>query len=165
VLYVSPRLIPHVSPQARGWFSQSNPFNWDIANFRVAPDIRRFDNGTPGVMAALASVSAMEWHAAQDHAALLAHNRALTAQLIEMVDTLGLTLVTPRDPARRGGSIMALLPASHPAPGVIAALRAQGIAADARGQLLRLSPGIMTSEAGVTRLGKALAGMGLAPIK
>jgi selenocysteine lyase/cysteine desulfurase len=156
VLYVSPRLIPHVAPQARGWFSQSNPFNWDIANFQIAPDIRRFDNGTPGVMAALASVPAMEWHAAQDHAAILAHNRALTARLIELVDALGLTLVTPRDPARRGGSIMALLPDRHPAPGVIAALRARGIAADARGQLLRLSPGIMTTGAGVDRLSEAL---------
>lgn len=159
VLYVSPRLIPHVAPQARGWFSQSNPFNWDIGNFQIAPDIRRFDNGTPGVMAALASVPAMEWHAAQDHAAILAHNRALTARLIEMVDALGLTLVTPRDPARRGGTIMALLPDRHPAPGVIAALRARGIAADARGQLLRLSPGIMTTAAGVDRLSEALTSL------
>lgn len=159
VLYLSPRLIPHVAPQARGWFSQPNPFNWDIGNFQIAPDIRRFDNGTPGVMAALASVPAMEWHAAQDHAAILAHNRALTARLIEMVDALCLTLVTPRDPARRGGTIMALLPDRHPAPGVIAALRARGIAADARGQLLRLSPGIMTTSAGVDRLSEALTSL------
>jgi selenocysteine lyase/cysteine desulfurase len=156
VLYLSPRLIPHCTPEARGWFSQANPFNWDIANFQIAPDIRRFDSGTPGVMAALASVPAMEWHAAQDHAAILAHNRTLTARLIDIVDALGLTLVTPRDPARRGGSIMATLPSSHPAPALIAALRARGIAADARGQLLRLSPGIMTTLSGVDRLNEAL---------
>ena len=164
VLYLSPRLIPHVTPQARGWFSQGNPFNWDIADFQIAPDIRRFDTGTPGVIAALASVPAMEWHAAQDHAAIFAHNRVLTARLIDLVDDLGLTLVTPRDPARRGGSIMAMLPARHPAPGVIADLRAQGIAADARGQLLRLSPGIMTTEAGIQRLAQALRRMGDSPI-
>ena len=164
VLYLSARLIPHVSPQARGWFSQANPFNWDIADFQIAPDIRRFDTGTPGVIAALASVPAMEWHAKQDHAAILSHNRTLTAQLIGVVDDLGLTLVTPRAPARRGGSIMARLPASQPAPQVIAALRAQNIAADARGQLLRLSPGIMTTEAGVLRLGEALRRMGDSPV-
>ncbi len=156
VLYVSPRLIPHLRPQARGWFSQANPFNWDIADFQIAPDIRRFDSGTPGVMAALASVPAMEWHARQDHGALLAHNRSLTARILEVVDALGLAVVTPRDPARRGGSIMAILPDHSPAAGVIAALRAQGIASDARGQLLRLSPGVMTTPGGVDRLEQAL---------
>lgn len=157
VLYLSPRLVPHVTPEARGWFSQDNPFNWDIANFRMAPDIRRFDSGTPGVMAALASVPAMEWHAAQDHAAILAQNRALTLRLIALMDALDLPLVTPRDPARRGGSIMARLPESHPAPAIIAGLRARGIAADARGQTLRLSPGIMTRDLGIDRLAEALA--------
>lgn len=159
VLYLSPRLIPHVVPEARGWFSQDNPFNWDIANFRMAPDIRRFDSGTPGVMAALASLPAMEWHAAQDHAAILAHNRALTLGLIALMDGLDLPLVTPRDPARRGGSVMARLPDSHPAPAIIAGLRARGIAADARGQTLRLSPGIMTRDSGIDRLAEALAGL------
>lgn len=159
VLYVSPRLTPHLAPQAQGWFSQANPFNWDIGNFQIAPDIRRFDSGTPAVMSALASLPAMEWHAGQDHAAILAHNRALTAQLFDLADDLGLPVVTPREAARRGGSVMADLPDRHPAPGIIAALRAQGIAADARGQRIRLSPGIMTRAAGVERLAQALRGV------
>jgi selenocysteine lyase/cysteine desulfurase len=52
---------------------------------------------------------------------------------------------------------MALLPESSPAPQVVAALRAAGIAADTRGQLLRLSPGVMTGEAGVDDLLAVLA--------
>jgi len=156
VLYLSPRLIPHCQPELRGWFSQENPFNWDISRFSYAPDIRRFDNGTPGCMAALASLPALDWHAEQDKAAILAHNRALTAQLIDLADTLHLPLVTPRDEARRGGSVMVALPDSHPAQGVVASLRAQGITTDARSQTLRLSPGVMTSATGVARLAKAL---------
>ncbi|MCW1918978.1 aminotransferase class V-fold PLP-dependent enzyme [Rhodobacter sp. KR11] len=156
VLYLSPRLIPHCQPELRGWFSQENPFNWDISRFSYAPDIRRFDNGTPGCMAALASLPALDWHAEQDQAAILAHNRALTAQLIDLADTLHLPLVTPRDEARRGGSVMVALPDSHPAQGVVASLRAQGITTDARSQTLRLSPGVMTSATGVARLAKAL---------
>lgn len=159
VLYIRPGMIPHLDPEARGWFSQSNPFNWDISNFQIAPDIRRFDNGTPGVMAALASVPAMEWHARQDHAAILAHNRDLTARLFAMADALGLAVRTPREDHRRGGSVMLVLPDRVPAPGVVAGLRAQGIAADARGQVLRLSPGIETRAAGVDRLEQALAGL------
>lgn len=156
ILYVSPRLTPHLSPSLRGWFSQDNPFNWDITRFAYAPDIRRFDNGTPGCMAALASLPAMDWHAAQDHAAILGHNRRLTRQLIDMADALALPLVTPRDAAKRGGSVMLRLPDDLPAPQVVAALRAQGITTDHRSQTLRLSPGIVTTEAGVTKLRAAL---------
>jgi selenocysteine lyase/cysteine desulfurase len=159
VLYLSPRLIPHCHPQLRGWFSQSNPFNWDIERFSYAPDIRRFDNGTPSVMAALASLPAMEWHARQDQVAMLAHNRALTLGLIAATDRLNLKLLTPRDPERRGGSVMVALPARVVAAEVVATLRGMGIATDARGQTLRLSPGVMTTEAGVARLEAALAGL------
>ena len=156
ILYVTPRLTPHLLPELRGWFSQDNPFNWDITRFAYAPDIRRFDNGTPGCVAALASLPALDWHAAQDHAAILAHNRHLTAQLIQMADALGLPMVTPRPAAKRGGSIMLRLPDSLPAAEVVGGLRAQGITTDHRSQTLRLSPGIITTEAGVARLQSAL---------
>ena len=156
VLYVSPRLIPHCEPPLRGWFSQDNPFNWDITRFDYASDIRRFDNGTPSVVAALASLPALEWHGRQDRTALLAHNRALSARIITAVDEFGLTLVSPRDPDKRGGSVMVRLPDRLPAGGVVAALRGQGIVTDARGQTLRLSPGVVTSVAGTERLVEAL---------
>ena len=156
VLYISPRLVGHMEPKLRGWFSQDNPFNWDITRFGYAGDIRRFDNGTPGAMAALASLPALDWHAVQDGTALLAHNRALSARIITAMDEFGLTLVSPRDPDKRGGSVMVRLPERLPAGGVVEALRGQGIVTDARGQTLRLSPGIVTSVAGTERLVEAL---------
>lgn len=159
ILYATPHLIPTLQPELRGWFSQDNPFNWDITRFSYAPDIRRFDNGTPGCIAALASLPAMDWHAGQDHAGLLAHNRALTAKIIAGADSLGLPLVTPRDADKRGGSVMLRLPDRLPAADVVAALRAQGITTDHRSQTLRLSPGIVTTEAGVERLLGALGAL------
>lgn len=156
ILYVSPRLTPHLTPELRGWFSQSNPFNWDITAFQYAPDIRRFDSGTPGTMAALASLPALDWHATQDQSALLAHNRQLTARIIEAADDLNLTLLTPRAPEKRGGSIMLRLPDTHNAAEVVNKLRAQGITTDARSQTLRLSPGTLTTMAGTETLIAAL---------
>jgi selenocysteine lyase/cysteine desulfurase len=100
VIYVAPRLIPHCHPHLQGWFSQDNPFNWDITAFAPAPDIRRFDNGTPGCMAAIASLPALDWHAAQDHAQLLAHNRRLTASLLDMARDLNLTTTWADCPKR-----------------------------------------------------------------
>ena len=157
VLYVSPRLIGHCEPELRGWFSQSNPFNWDITKFGFAGDIRRFDNGTPSVVSALASLPALEWHAGQDHAAMLAHNRSLSSRIIAAADDLRLHLLSPRDPDRRGGSVMLRLPERLSATAVVGALRAQGITTDARGQTLRLSPGAVTTMAGVERLVEVLA--------
>ena len=157
VLYLSPRLIRHCHPELRGWFSQANPFNWDITAFSPAPDIRRFDNGTPGVMAAIASLPALDWHARQNPLALLAHNRRLTARLIEGADELRLPLLTPREEARRGGSVMLRLPEDRPAAAVVASLRAIGITTDHRSQTLRLSPGVLTTAAGVDRLIAELA--------
>lgn len=156
ILHVAPELIGECEPELRGWFSQDNPFNWALDTFALAPDIRRFDNGTPGAVAAIASVPALDWHAAQNHTAMVAHNRALTAHLIAAIDELGLTLITPRAEKGRGGSIMLRLPDRLPAAQVLATLKAANLHADARGQILRLSPGVMTTAGGVDRLAAVL---------
>ncbi len=149
VLYLREALIGECRPELRGWFSQENPFSWDLDAFAYAPDARRFDNGTPPALAAVASVPALEWQAGLDRAALVAQNRRLAERLIAGIDDLGLRLASPRDAAQRGGSVMALLPADRPAGAVVDRLRDAGIYVDARGQCLRLSPGAVTTEAGV----------------
>ncbi|GAB1363449.1 hypothetical protein MASR1M32_26850 [Rhodobacter sp.] len=155
ILHVAPDLIPDCAPELRGWFSQPDPFSWALDRFSYAPDIRRFDNGTPACMAAIASLPAMDWHAAQAPGALLAQNRRLTAPLVAAVQEMGLDLLTPPDAARRGGSLMMRL--SGAAAPIVDALRAEGVSVDGRGQILRASPGIITSEAGVTALIAGLA--------
>ncbi|MCY1125548.1 aminotransferase class V-fold PLP-dependent enzyme [Frigidibacter sp. RF13] len=157
-LYVAPTLLPDCEPLLRGWFSQDNPFRWDLDRFAFAPDARRFDHGTPGVMAAAASLPALDWHAGQNPAALLAHNRSLSAAILEGLDDLGLTLASPRDPDQRGGSLMVRLPEGRPAPALVDRLRQEGVNCDARGQTLRLSPGVMTTMDGVAALIASLAG-------
>lgn len=159
MLHVAPGLIAAARPTLRGWFSQPDPFNWDFDRFSYAPDIRRFDHGTPGIMAAAASLPALDWHAGQDKAAILAHNRALSDGIGEGIAALGLPFVSPRAEAARGGSVMALLPENRPAPRIIAGLREKGIAADARGRTLRLSPGVMTTGQGVEHLMRTLHGL------
>jgi selenocysteine lyase/cysteine desulfurase len=156
ILHVTPGLIADCQPELRGWFSQVNPFSWDLDKFAYAPDIRRFDNGTPGVMAAAASLPALDWHAGQDLGAMAAHNRALTAHLIAAADEMGLALVTPRPEAQRGGSVMLRLADAGRAQAVLAGLRTRGLHADARGAVLRLSPGTVTTHDGTTAMIAAL---------
>jgi kynureninase len=156
ILHVAPALIPQCQPELRGWFSQDNPFSWDLDKFALAPDIRRFDNGTPGTMAAAASLPALNWHAAQDPAALLAHNRALTAQILDAAEDMALPLATPKPAAKRGGSLMLRLASPETAQSVLQNLRQMDLHADARGAALRLSPGAVTTTEGVARLITAL---------
>ncbi|MEE4015672.1 aminotransferase class V-fold PLP-dependent enzyme [Roseibium sp. FZY0029] len=146
ILYVHPDLIRDCRPELRGWFSQDNPFNWDIDAFEYAPDIRRFDNGTPSIMPAVASVPALKWHASADRETILRHNRHLCSILIDGADALGLKLLTPRAEDDRGGSLMFGLASADQATLVLDQLRTAGLIADTRGATLRLSPGILTSE-------------------
>lgn len=157
IIHVSPGLIGDCRPEFRGWFSQDNPFSWDLDAFDYAPDIRRFDNGTPSILAACASIPGLEWFLAQDRAALIASNRAMCARIIEGAEAMGLKLASPRDPARRGGSVMLDMGATARAAAALAALHERGIHADHRSNILRLSPGYVTTDAGVTRLLDTLA--------
>jgi kynureninase len=152
ILHVRAALLRECRPELRGWFSQENPFSWDLNAFSYAPDARRFDHGTPSVVACAGTLPALQWHAEQDGRALLAHNRELMKQIIAGADELGLGLVSPRDEARRGGSVMINVPASVDPATVVNSLRAAGVYADCRGATLRLSPGVVTTEGGVERL-------------
>lgn len=159
IIYVDEGLLPQCEPDLRGWFSQDNPFSWALDAFSFAPDARRFDNGTPSCLPAVASLPALQWRMQQDDAAFVAHNRTLSQQLCDGLTSLGLRLASPLDPDKRGGSLMVSLPQDTPAPEVLEQLRAQQIYMDARGQILRMSPGTITTEAGVSRALQALGSL------
>lgn len=147
-------LIETVKPELRGWFSQENPFSWDLDAFEYAPDARRFEHGTPSVMACIGSVPALRWHAAQK--GLLDHNQRLTAAITEHAEKAGLTLASPRNADARGGSVMIQLPLASDPLHIIDSLRAQSIHVDCRGRILRISPGAVTDMRHVERLFQAL---------
>ncbi len=156
VLQVREGLLGECHPELRGWFSQENPFSWALDAFAYAGDARRFDHGTPSILAYAACLPALEWHARQDPMALVSHNRRLVELLIDGATALELELASPRRADERGGSIMFRLPASCDPPGLIAALREKQLFADCRGQTLRLSPGAVTTDDGAARLLRAL---------
>lgn len=147
-------LLAEVKPQLRGWFSQDNPFSWDLEAFEYAPDARRFEHGTPSVLACVGSVPALKWHARQE--GLLAHNRKLTAAILEAAQQLDMQVATPVDPAHRGGSVMLELLADVDPVGLVNGLRERQLHVDARGRILRLSPGNVTNLDHVERLFAAI---------
>ena len=156
ILHVANPLLQTCKPELRGWFSQPDPFSWDLDKFSYAPDSRRFDHGTPSVLAAAASLPALEWNLSQNRAALVAHNRAQTAQIVALADDLELPLASPRSESARGGSLMIHFGSPETATTAVNALREASVFADARGTILRLSPGVCTTQDGIIRLGDTL---------
>jgi kynurenine formamidase/selenocysteine lyase/cysteine desulfurase len=149
ILYVDKGIVGDLSPETRGWFSQNNPFSWDLDKFQYAPDARRFDTGTPGSVAAIASLPAIRWFAAQDQAEIASRNRAMVDRIIDHADALGLPLLSPRDADRRGGAAMLRMPNKAEAAAVVGALGVEGYSVDFRDSILRLSPGIVTEDSAI----------------
>ncbi len=147
-------LVAEVKPELRGWFSQDNPFSWDLDAFEYAPDARRFEHGTPSVLACVGSIPALEWHAGQE--GLLAHNRVLTAAILDEARQLDMQIATPVDPDKRGGSVMVELPVHVDPAALVNRLREQDLHVDARARILRLSPGNVTRLDHVERLFAAI---------
>ena len=154
IIQMRPDLIAEVKPELRGWFSQDNPFSWDLDAFEYAPDARRFEHGTPSVLACVGSVPALKWHAGQE--GLLAQNRALTAAVIDQAASARMRIATPLDEGRRGGSVMLELPSDADPVNVVNGLRERRIHVDARGRILRVSPGAVTEMRHVERLFETL---------
>ncbi|APE45132.1 class V aminotransferase [Sulfitobacter alexandrii] len=157
IIQMRKALIERCKPELRGWFSQENPFSWDLDGFEYAPDARRFEHGTPSVLACLGSIPALKWHAAQS--GLLDHNRTLTRQVIERAREMNLPLASPEAEDRRGGSVMLELPGDCDPAKVVDGLRGRSVHVDARGRILRISPGTVTDDTHVARLFDGLAAL------
>lgn len=155
-LQVSPDLLKACRPELRGWFSQENPFSWDLDRFDFASDVRRFDHGTPAILASVASLPGLDWVMQTGIDAIAARNVAMSEKIIGHALDNGWAVRSPLDTARRGGSVMLHLPAGIDADAVVADLRAQELYCDARGSTLRLSPGPVTDDAAIDALLAAL---------
>jgi len=152
VLYVQPELTALCKPERRGWFSQADPFNWSFDEFAFANDARKFNLGTPAALGFVGTVSALDWILDGGMQASRAVNLSCTKKILQMIDELKLTLVSPAEETGRGASVMIKLPARVSASDSLTSLKIEGIFADSRGDVLRLSAGILTSEGSVSSL-------------
>lgn len=146
--YLDPKLIDNdMAPLVQGWFSQPDPFNWDLSRFSLAPDARRFDGGTPSFLPFVASGPGLAWRLSPDAIGMREHNLALSHRLIALADAKGYAVRSPRDDAQRGGSVMADLPAHVDPHELETTLAKHGVLVDTRGSTVRMSPGTLTTHA------------------
>ncbi|KWH40568.1 aminotransferase class V-fold PLP-dependent enzyme [Burkholderia stagnalis] len=145
--YINPAMIEEgLVPLKRGWWSQSDPFNWDLDRFAFAPDARRFNVATPSLLPYVASGPGLQWHLGGGSHDLRARNLRLSHEIIDVLDRKGYELASPRRDEERGGSVMARLP-DHIDPQALEAhlYDTAGVSVDTRGRVMRFSPGVVTN--------------------
>jgi kynureninase len=115
-----------------GWLGHAAPFEF-AAGYRPAAGIRQFVVSTPSILALAALEEGVDLLLQADLAQLRAKSQALTEAFITLVEArcagLGLSLVTPRDPARRGSQVSFAHDHSY---AVMQALIARGVIGDFR---------------------------------
>lgn len=127
-LYVRRDLQDELESPIRGWFGADRPFDFS-PDYRPAPGIARFAAGTPPILAMVALEAGVDALLEVGMPELWARSVRLTSRLIDGLDGLGLEVVTPRDPERRGSQVSV----SHPEAWRISrALVAAGVIPDFR---------------------------------
>jgi kynureninase len=141
-LYVSPRVRAALEPAFTGWMAHAAPFDFDSGPTRRDSGARRFWTGTPAVVAFMAARPGYELVAAASVPAIRAKSLRQTARMIELADGYGFGVNSPREDARRGGTVVLDVPHAHE---VCHALLAQDVLLDERpGVGLRLAPHFYT---------------------
>jgi kynureninase len=88
-----------------GWFSHRRPFAFEVGPVDAADDIHRFMGGSPSIPALYAARSGYRIVRKVGVERIRARSQSLTERLIRGADLQGLTVNTPRDPQRRGGTV------------------------------------------------------------
>jgi kynureninase len=115
-LYVRPDLA-RLTPRLTGWMAHAAPFGFEPPPIRYAEGPFRFLNGTPSIPALYAAVEGLRIVREVGVARIRDHSVRLTERLLRRIQERGFPSITPRDPARRGGTV-----AVHP-PGAEAISR------------------------------------------
>jgi kynureninase len=143
-LYVAPRLQQKLEPKVTGWMAHAAPFSFEDAPIDYAEGVARFLHGSPAIPALYAAESGYRVINEVGVEKIRRKSVRQTQRLIELADEAGFTVTSPREPARRGGTITV---AVEHAPAVTRELIRREIIVDYRpGAGLRISPHFYTKD-------------------
>ena len=108
-LYVRPDLAERLEPTLVGWQGHARPFAFE-PELDYAAGARRFLTGTPNVPALYAATAGYDVIEEVGVSRIRARSLALTQLLIDLCDADGLEVVSPREPERRGGTVVVSTP-------------------------------------------------------
>ena len=108
-LYVRPDLIEELEPTFMGWQAHESPFAFE-PELRYAPGVARFLTGTPNVPALYAATAGYDLVEEVGVERIRENSLVQTDLLIRLADEAGFGVRSPRDPARRGGTVTVHMP-------------------------------------------------------
>ena len=151
-LYCRRELLDGLQPGVVGWFGTKDPFGFDRSSLELRDDARRFETGTFALPQAWTASAGIELILEASVEAIRARSMELTAAVVECSDDLGLEVLSPRAPERRGGLIRVRVPAGpQGAERVLHALFERDVVVDRRGDALRISPHFFNSPDDIER--------------
>jgi kynureninase len=136
-LYVRPDLAPTLEPALTGWQAHKRPFDFEPEQ-DYADGAARFLTGTPNVPALYAATAGYDVIEEIGVERIRERSVEQTSLLDELLNEAGFLVGSPRDPARRGGTVVVRTPSFER---VDEELAARGILCDYRPDVgLRLGP-------------------------
>ncbi|HWW76032.1 MAG TPA: aminotransferase class V-fold PLP-dependent enzyme, partial [Pyrinomonadaceae bacterium] len=142
-LYVAPRLRRQLEPKVTGWMAHAAPFAFEDS-INYAEGAERFLHGSPAVPALYAAESGYKIINEVGVQRIREKNVRQTQALIELAEETGFRVTSPRDPAKRGGTITV---AVEHAPAVTRELIRREFIVDYRpGAGVRISPHFYTKD-------------------
>lgn len=130
--YVAARHQQAFDHPLTGWHGHDQPFAMS-GTYAPAEGITRARIGTPALLSLVALEAALTAYDGVDMASVRAKSLSLTGFFQEcadsLLDGLGFTMATPREPGRRGSQVALRHPEAYP---LVAALTARGVIGDMR---------------------------------
>ncbi|MEM4486190.1 MAG: aminotransferase class V-fold PLP-dependent enzyme [Zestosphaera sp.] len=97
ILYVRKELIEELEPLLVGWFSQQEPFSFDIYNLTYSSTARRFESGTPAVPTVITSLESVKFVRSIGVENIEAHVKSLVMYATRLGEELGLDIISPKN--------------------------------------------------------------------
>jgi kynureninase len=142
-LYVRPDLAEQLEPTATGWQAHEQPFAFE-EEMRYAAGAVRFLTGTPNVPAHYAATAGYDLIEEVGVGRIRANSLRQTELLISLAEDAGFEVVSPRDQARRAGTVTVAVPEF---PAVHRELAERQVLCDFRPDAgIRLGPHFFTSD-------------------
>ena len=142
-LYVRPDLAATLEPALTGWQAHARPFAFEPEQ-DYADGAWRFLTGTPNVPALYAATAGYDVIEEVGVDSVRERSLELTTMLIELLDEAGFPVGSPRDPSRRGATVV-VKPPGHERVG--RGLLERGVIIDWRPDVgLRLGPHFFNTE-------------------
>ena len=142
-LYVRPDLAESLRPTYTGWQAHERPFAF-AEEMEYAAGAARFLTGTPNPAAHMAGTAGYDLIEEIGVSRIRENSLRQTAMLVAFADRAGLEVRSPRDPARRGGTVTIDVPEGA---AVYAELESRGVLGDFRpGAGIRLGPHFFTTD-------------------